>query len=161
MPVTTRRQHRNNLILEEVESKHKQEMVELFYKYCKSVGNVGELGMCAQPEYFPCYAYHDLANDLNLQSDLYGKVFRYNFSDWPKSCWLEPHYSCSGFQELFHHLKMKQLFPYAYRIGNPNKKVDVKIDVTLNNYSDADGYFYWDSVLECNAVPLGTDVMRC
>ena len=141
MPVTTRAQAKRNADSEYVASR---------------VGVV------------PDIKFHDLANDMHLADDLYGKNFMYNFSDWPRSCWLMPKHNESflGFfgvgtrgriAEFFKELKLVQMMPYAYRYHNPNRQIDVELEVSVfswNNTADTHLKKY-----QCCYLDLGMETM--
>jgi hypothetical protein len=85
----------------------------------------------------PQFVFHDLAKDLQLAEEIYGKNFKFNFSDWPKSFWLMPksyvHFGDGimgrQVEEFFQELKFLQMFPYAFRFTNPRKQIDVELEV--------------------------------
>ena len=131
MPVTTRAQKRKFEL---------QEAAEL-----ECITKCGRPAGCLLtqpgPEFFPDFVYHDLANDKQLQRDLYDEDFHYDFSGWPHSFWMKPKYLVSGFIHshfsfLFYMMKLPQLFSHAYRHFNPRMKIDVEIE-----FDTQDGMF--------------------
>ena len=57
-------------------------------------------------EYRPDYCYHYLADDAQLQRTLYNENFVYDFTEWPKDCWMKPKFAFTSFDDLFTKLQL-------------------------------------------------------
>src|SRR6267154_2456279 len=115
------------------------------------------------PEFYPDFVYHDLANDKQLQRDLYDEDFHYDLSGWPHSFWMKPKYSVSSFIHshfsfLFYMMKLPHLFSRAYRHFNPRKKIDVEIEFDVDCCSEEEGEIDKNIKFECKNVALGSEV---
>ena len=83
----------------------------------------------ADPSYQPDHVYHDLVRDLQLQQDLYAKDFEYNFTQWPRMCWLKPKFETASLELVFEKLKLFQLMPYSYR--SACRFIDITVDLHI------------------------------
>ena len=86
----------------------------------------------ADLSYHPDHAFHNLANDKQLQQDLYAKDFEYKFSNWPKQCWLKPRFETTSLKLVFDKIKLFQIMPYTYRSGNPSRRVEITVQVEID-----------------------------
>ena len=114
MPVTTRSQKRK---LDEFENEAKSSLPSVEY-------------IMPPCEYMPDFPYHDLKNDKELQAQLYGKYFEYDFTNWPESCKFISKEYCGSFATFIQRLQLKQLMSWGYRMANTTHQIDMTFKVT-------------------------------
>jgi len=76
-------------------------------------------------EYRPLDGNSNLNNDEGYQQVFFEPLFTYNFSEWPKTCWLEPKFQTTDFEMLIRTLQLSRIMSYTYRLENESKKVNI------------------------------------
>src|SRR5271167_2274687 len=76
-------------------------------------------------EYRPLDGNSNLSNDEGYQQVFFEPLFTYDFSEWPKTCWLEPKFQTTDFQMLIDTLQLSRIMSYTYRLENESKKVNI------------------------------------
>jgi hypothetical protein len=81
-------------------------------------------------EYMPCYLYHDLKNDKELQAQLYPN-FEYDFANWPQSSkFIAKEYN-GTFADFIKHLQLKQLMSWGHRMANTTHQIDMSFKASV------------------------------
>ena len=83
-------------------------------------------------DYHPDHLYHNLCSDSQLQNDLYGKDFTFDFEDWLKHCWFKPKFETANIYDVLNKMQVQQFMPYSYRMCNPTGLVEITIKVQVD-----------------------------